>query len=69
MRRDPIVEEIHQIRKKMWEECGRDFDRYFDQIQADEALDKDLLVSKIAGRKKRITPLKKKAPRSQRSRS
>jgi len=53
----------------MWEECGRDFDRYFDQIQADEALDKDLLVSKIAGRKKRITPLKKKAPRSQRSRS
>ncbi len=53
MRRDPIVEEIHRIRKKLWEECGRDLDRYFDMIEADEALDKDRLVSKIPGRKKR----------------
>ncbi|HEU0015805.1 MAG TPA: hypothetical protein VFQ45_19155 [Longimicrobium sp.] len=24
MWRDPIVEEVHRIRERMWEECGRD---------------------------------------------
>jgi len=58
MRRDPIVEEIHRTRKKLLEECGGDLDRYFDQVQADEALDRDRLVSKIPGRKKRPAPVK-----------
>ena len=46
----------------MWEECGRDFDRYFDQIQADEALDKDLLVKRESAAlipKGKINELKK----------
>ncbi len=59
MRRDPIVEEIHRTRKKLFEEAGRDLDRYFDQLKADEALDKDRLVSEIPGAKRRPAPARK----------
>lgn len=59
MRRDPIIEEIHRTRKKIFEECGRNLDRYFDQLQADEALYKDRLVSKIPGAKRRPAPARK----------
>ena len=34
MTRDPIVEEIHRVRKKMLEECGGDFDKLFDRWMA-----------------------------------
>ena len=53
MRRDPIVEEIHRVRKKMLADCGGDLDRYFDRLQEDEALDQDRLVSKVGRSKKR----------------
>jgi hypothetical protein len=56
MIRDPIVEEIHRIRKKMLEECGGDFDKLFERLKAAEANDKDRLVSGIRRRKKRATP-------------
>jgi len=39
----------------MWEECGGDLDKFFDHIQADEALDRDRLVSRIA-RPRKHTP-------------
>jgi hypothetical protein len=55
MRVDPIVEEIHRVRKKMLDECGGDLDKYFDRIQADEARDRARLVSKI-GRGRRRAP-------------
>jgi len=55
MRVDPIVEELHRVRKKMLDECGGDLDKYFDRIQADEAQDRARLVSKI-GRGRRHAP-------------
>ena len=45
MSRDPIVEEIHQIRRRIMEECGNDPQRYFARLKAAEAKDKDRLVS------------------------
>lgn len=47
MKRDPIVEEIHQIRKKMLEECGGDLDKFFDRLKAQEAGDRDRVVTEI----------------------
>ena len=55
MIRDPIVEEIHRVRRKMLAECGGDLDKYFDRIQADEALDRERLVSGIKRPRKRAT--------------
>ena len=56
MIRDPFVEEIHRVRKKMLEECGGDFDKLFERLKAAEARDKDRLVSATPRRKKRATP-------------
>ena len=33
MPRDPIVEEVHQVRRKLLEECGGDLDRYFGRLK------------------------------------
>jgi hypothetical protein len=46
MSRDPIVDEIHEIRKRIMEECGNDPRRYFERLKAAEAKDKDRLVTK-----------------------
>lgn len=53
MTRDPIVEEIHRIRKKMWEECGGDFDKLVARWKAAEARDKDHPILKPPRRKRR----------------
>jgi len=45
MARDPIVEEIHEIRRKMLEECGGDFDKFFDRLMAAQKKRKRRLVS------------------------
>ncbi len=50
--RDPIVEEIHQIRKKMWEECGGDYSK--------------LVARWMAAQKKRKGRLAPKPPRPKR---
>ncbi len=34
MAKDPIVEEIHEIRRKMLAECGGDFDKLFERLMA-----------------------------------
>ena len=44
MTRDPIVEEIHEIRRKLMEECGNDPRRYFARLKAAEAEDRDRLA-------------------------
>ena len=31
--KDEALEEIHAIRQQIWEECGRDVDRYFDRLR------------------------------------
>ena len=46
MSRDPIVEELHEIRRKIMEECGNDPRQYFARLKAAEAKDKDRLVAK-----------------------
>ena len=47
MSRDPIVEGIHEIRRKTMEECGNHPRRYFARLKATEAKDHERLVSKI----------------------
>ena len=53
MSRDPIVEEIHEIRRKIMEECGNDPRRYFARLKAAEEKDKDRLVAKPPRPKRR----------------
>jgi hypothetical protein len=45
MKRDPIVEEIHQTRQKMLEECGGDLDRLLDRLKASEKQNPGRVVS------------------------
>ena len=47
MKRDPIVEEIHQIRRRLLEECGGDLDKFLDRLKAQEHADRDRVVTKI----------------------
>ncbi|MEK9150117.1 MAG: hypothetical protein AAB267_08755 [Candidatus Desantisbacteria bacterium] len=45
MKKDPIVEEIHQIREKMLAECGGDLEKFMDHLKARELKDKAQLIS------------------------
>jgi hypothetical protein len=42
---DPIVEEIHEIRRRIFEECGNDLGRLLEHFKAAEVKDTDRLVS------------------------
>jgi hypothetical protein len=42
---DPIVNEVHETRRRIFEECGNDLGRYLERIKTAEALDKDRLVT------------------------
>ncbi len=42
---DPIVEEIHQIRAKLFAECNHDLDRYLARMKASEAEHPERLVT------------------------
>ena len=42
---DPIVQEIQEIRRRLWEECGGDLDRYLERLQSGEAEQQDRLVT------------------------
>ena len=52
MNRDPIVEEIHQTRQKMLEECGGDLDRLLDRLKASEKQNPGRVVSTTSLSKK-----------------
>jgi hypothetical protein len=41
---DPIIEEIHQIRQKLWQEAGENLDVYLERIKRIEEQYKDRLV-------------------------
>ena len=45
MNRDPIVEEIHQTRQKILEECGGDLDQLLDRLKAAENQDRGCVVA------------------------
>lgn len=55
MTRDPIVEEIHRAREKIWKECGEDPRKFFARLKAAEAKHKDRIVSSPK-RDKALTP-------------
>jgi hypothetical protein len=42
---DEIVKEIHETRRRIFEECGGDIERLIEHIKAAEAKDKDRLVT------------------------
>jgi hypothetical protein len=44
MKDDPIVEEIHQVRQRMLEECNGSLDQLLDRLQAAEAADGNRVV-------------------------
>ena len=52
MNRDPIVEEIHQTRQKMLEECDGDLDRLLDRLKASEKQNPGRVVSTTSLSKK-----------------
>lgn len=33
MTKDPIVEEVHRIREKLWDECGRDLGKLLEHCR------------------------------------
>jgi hypothetical protein len=45
MKRDPIVEEIHQIRQKLLDECEGDLEKLMDRLKAAERQDHGRMVS------------------------
>ena len=45
MWRDPIVEEIHAVRKKIAEDCNYDFKQIVERLRQREKTHKDRIVS------------------------
>ncbi len=44
MNQDPIVEEIHDIREQLLQECGGDLAQLMARLKAEEAQDKARLI-------------------------
>ena len=42
---DEIVKEIHEIRRRIFEECGGDIERYIERLKAGNDKHKDRLVT------------------------
>ena len=45
MKNDPIVEEVHRIREKMWDDCGGDLDHLIASFRASEAEHPERIIS------------------------
>ena len=45
MDRDPIVEEVHRVRERMWDDCGGSLDRLIEFMRAGEAEHRDRIIS------------------------
>ena len=63
MIRDPIVDEVHRVRRTILEECGGDFEKYCERLKVDGAPSPDLVVASPLGRRKAGSRAKTK-PRS-----
>ena len=46
MKNDPIVEEVHRVREKMWDECGGNLDRLIESLRASEKLHPERVVTR-----------------------
>jgi hypothetical protein len=42
---DPIVQEVHETRRRIFDECGGDLQRLIDRLKNAEAKDHDRLVT------------------------
>ncbi len=42
---DPIVREIHEVRERLWKECGGDLDSYLARLKAAESQHEGRLVT------------------------
>ena len=49
MNQDPIVEEIHDIREQLLQECGGDITQLMARLKAEEAQDKARLIKMKKG--------------------
>ena len=54
---DPIVTEIHLIRKKILEEYENDIQKYMDRLKDRESHDQDRIISQIENRKELTSKL------------
>jgi len=45
MMEDEIVKEIHETRRRIFEECGNDLNRLIERLKSADAKDKDRLVT------------------------
>ncbi|MEX0776292.1 MAG: hypothetical protein WD042_11355 [Phycisphaeraceae bacterium] len=45
MKSDPIVEQVHRIRERMWDECGGDLDCLIQDLRAGEARHRDRIIT------------------------
>lgn len=46
MKNDPIVEEVHRIREKMWDDCGGNLDGLIESLRASERTHPQRVVSR-----------------------
>ena len=46
MKNDPIVDEVHRVREKMWNDCGGDLDRLIESLRASEKMHPQRVVSR-----------------------
>ncbi len=42
---DPIVEEVRETRRRIWEECNEDVDQLIARLKRGEAMHKDRLIT------------------------
>ena len=53
---DPIVQEIHQTRRRILQQCNGDLERFIARLKAAESKDKDRLVTVEDVQKRARTP-------------
>jgi hypothetical protein len=53
---DPIVKEIHETRRRIFQECGGDLERLIARLKAAESNDKHRLVTMDEVQKRARTP-------------
>ncbi|MEW6357924.1 MAG: hypothetical protein AB1696_16440 [Planctomycetota bacterium] len=63
MNRDPIVEEIHRVRQKIWDECGGDMKKFLERLKARESEDRDRIIT--LSEFKKLTGKDKPAPKKE----
>jgi len=57
--KDPIVEEVHQARRELWDECEGDLQKLIDKLKAIEAEEQHRVISL-----EKLKELKKAKPSS-----